>query len=258
MKLKLKKTHASMKLSIAAMSAFALVSSPINAANLFTAEHGDVWGIGYEDGELEPHVHIEGGVVNGVFVDEEEYHADEIITVVPQSTFDYISSNGGRPGGSEWDAIGVAAGEGFYFLPQASAGVGGADALGTPFVGIGTEELEVGDWASAISIQLLSVSGPGEFSIWQDGLSANFFMSTADGIDGNDVFTQAAGGHGHVNWGFTQVGNYDITVRVSGDHAIDGLKSSDATFTFSVIPEPSTSLFALFGTGLLILRRRKK
>ena len=87
MKLKLKKTHASMKLSIAAMSAFALVSSPINAANLFTAEHGDVWGIGYEDGELEPHVHIEGGVVNGVFVDEEEYHADEIITVVPQSTF---------------------------------------------------------------------------------------------------------------------------------------------------------------------------
>ncbi len=47
MKLKFKKMKTSMKLSIAVMSAFALVSSPINAANLFTAEHGDVWGIGY-------------------------------------------------------------------------------------------------------------------------------------------------------------------------------------------------------------------
>jgi surface-anchored protein len=248
----------SKKLSALVMSAFALAASPIHAANLFTGEHGDVWGIGYEDGELEPHIHIEGGIVNGAFVDEAEYEPDEIITVVPQSTFDYISSAGGRPGAAAWDAIGVAVGEGFYFLPQASAGVAGADALGAPFVGIGTEELDAGDWASAISIQLLSVSGPGEFSIWQDGLSPNFFMSTADGIDGNDIFTQAAGGHGHVNWGFTQAGNYDITVRMFGTHAVDGLKSADATFAFSVIPEPSTTLFALLGSGLLIMRRRKK
>ncbi|MGI9242009.1 MAG: choice-of-anchor M domain-containing protein [Verrucomicrobiales bacterium] len=245
------------RLSFGASLALALASTPLSAANLFTAEHGDVFAVGYEGGELEPHVHIEGGFVNGVFVDDDEYEPDDIVTVVPQSSFDYISGVGGRPAGSEWDPIGVASGAGFYFLPQVDGGPGGADALGAPFAGIGTEELDAGDWSTPISIQLVSVSGPGNFSFWQDGFSPAFFMSSADGIDGSDVYTQPAGGHDHANWGFSELGSYDITVRVSGTHAVDGPKSADATYSFAVVPEPSVGLFALLGGSLLVFRRRR-
>ena len=239
-------------------AALALATTPLSAANLFTAEHGDVFAIGYEGGELEPHVHIEGGVINGMFVADDEYEPDDIVTVVPYSTFNYISGVGGRPAGAEWDPVGVAASTGFYFLPQVDAGAGGADALGAPFAGIGTEELTPGDWSTPISIQLVSVSGPGDFSFWQDGLSPTFFMSSADGIDGSDVFIQAAGGHDHANWGFTEPGSYGITVRVSGTHAVDGPQTADATYSFSVVPEPSTSLSILLGGSLLLFSRRRR
>jgi len=246
-----------MNLAVVTAASVAL-TLPLGAANFFTAEHGDVFAIGFEDGTLEPHVHIEGGVVNGVFIADDEYEPDDLTTVVPQSTFDYITSIGGRPAGADWDPLGVLAGESFYFLPQVDAGAGGADALGSPFAGIGTEELTAADWSSVISIQLLSLSGPGDFSFWQDGLSPNFFMSSADGISGADVFSQPAGGHDHANWGFTEPGNYDITVRVSGTHVTDGFQTADATYSFAVgIPEPSAAILSLFaGLGLIVRRRR--
>ncbi len=249
-----------MKSQNIAIALISFLAAPLAApaANYFTAEHGDILAVGYEGGGLEPHVHIEGGVVNGSLVADGEYESDEIRTIVPQSTFDYITSVGGRPAGAEWDPIGVSASAGFYFLPQANAGAGGADALGAPFAGIGTEELDPGDWTTPITIELLAVSGPGEFSVWQDGLSPNFFMSSVDGIDGSDAITIGAGGHDHFNWGFTAPGYYDITYRFSGTHAVDGAVSADATFGFGVVvPEPSTGALAALA-GLLFCARRRR
>ncbi|MGD7652268.1 MAG: choice-of-anchor M domain-containing protein [Verrucomicrobiales bacterium] len=223
-------------------------------AALYTSGHADLFGIGYEDGDFEPHIHLEGAVVDGTTIADAEYQPGEITTVVPQSTFDLVSGNGGRPTDSAWDAIGVAAGESYWFLPQSSST---SSTLGAPFAGVGTEELVGSDWTTDITIALVSVSGPGEFSMWQDGLSPSFAFSTVDGIDSTDILTVAAGSHAHYNWGFTEQGTYDITVEVSGTHVTDGDKSATATYQFLVVPEPSSSLLGLASGLILVLRRRR-
>jgi len=217
-----------------------LLPSAASAA-LFTSGHADVIGIGYAEGatpgvfEIEPHVHAAGATIDGFFVAEGEYEPSEITTVVPQSTFDFWTTNGGRPVGSAWDAIGVAAGESFWFLPQSNSGPAGAATLGAPFAGIGSEELTPSDWATDITISLDSVVGPGEFSMYLDGFTPFFAMSTVDGIDGSDVIDISPGSHEHYNWVFTAPGTYDVSVSFAGTHNVDGPKNASATFHFHVV-----------------------
>ncbi|MGB6221841.1 choice-of-anchor M domain-containing protein [Haloferula sp.] len=239
----------------------ALLPSAASAA-LFTSGHADVIAVGYVDEdtpgvfELEPHVHSEGAIIDGVFVADAEFEPGEITTLVPQSTFDFWTGAGGRPAASTWDPIGVAAGESFWFLPQSNSGPGGAATLGAPFAGIGTEELTAADWSTPITITLDSVTGPGNFSMYLDGISPFFAMSSANGIDGSDVISIAAGEHEHYNWAFTAPGIYDVGVTIAGTHVTDGPKQASATYQFQVVPEPSTALFGLISAGLLLRRRR--
>ncbi len=227
-------------------------------ASLYTSEHGDVFAVAYENGSIEPHIHIEGGIVDGVLIADAEYAPADITTVVPQSTFSYIQSVGGRPAAAAWAAIGVGSGEGFYYIPQSDSGAGGAAALNAPFAGIGTEDLTASEWSGNISFSLLSVSGPGHFSLWQDGFAGpTFYMSTANGISAADVFQLNAGGHDHSNFGFSAPGFYEIELEVSGTHATDGFKSTNATFTFQVVPEPSGAALGLLGAAVLVFRRRR-
>ena len=246
-----------MKLLPVTLSSGLLILLPSAAsAALFTSGHADVFAIGYEGGELEPHIHAEGATIDGMLIADDEYEPGDITTVVPQSTFDYWSNNGGRPAGTAWDPIGVAAGESFWFLPQSNGGPAGAATLGAPFAGIGTEELTPGDWTGNITITLDAVSGPGHFSMYLDGGVPFFAMSSADGIDGSDVISVAAGGHEHYNWAFTAPGIYDVDVTVRGEHVTDGSKEASATYQFQVIPEPSTALLGLLSAGFLLRRRR--
>jgi surface-anchored protein len=103
------------------------------------------------------------------------------------------------------------------------------------------------------------ITAGGQFSLWQGSVTPNFFMSTFDGISGADSYTFAdltAEDHAHFNWAFTEEGIYDLTFEISGTHAGDGFKSATATYTFSVIPEPSSALLGAFG-ALALLRRRR-
>lgn len=246
-----------MKLLNTTLSAgvLALLPSAASAA-LFTSGHADVFAIGYEGGELEPHIHAEGAIIDSLFVADDEFEPGDITTVVPQSTFDFWTGAGGRPLASAWDPIGVAAGESFWFLPQANGGPGGAAALGAPFAGVGTEELTGSDWSSPITITLASVNGPGHFSMYLDGINPFFAISSANGIDGTDVISINAGDHEHYNWAFTAPGFYEVEVNVAGTHMVDGLREASATFQFQVIPEPSTALLGVLSAGLLLRRRR--
>jgi surface-anchored protein len=129
-------------------------------------------------------------------------------------------------------------------------------------VGIGAEELTPADWVDGeITITLTGMTGPSGaiFSLRQtSGGVPTFFMSTLDGISGADAYLMDLDvqDHAHFDWAFTAEGDYELTFEISGTHAVDGFKSAEGTYNFSVIPEPSSALLGAFG-ALALLRRRR-
>lgn len=81
-------------------------------------------------------------------------------------------------------------------------------------------------------VQLLDVRGPDDahFSLWQaDGIHPPVvFMSTAQGgITEEDAFYLSDGSHAHLNWGFTEMGLYEIDFEISTVYMCDGLLVAD-------------------------------
>lgn len=219
---------------------FALaLSQPLTAASFITGGHIDFPAFSYDTaGGFEPHIHNEGGpdgaIIDGVRVETPtEYEPDELILFVnPSSTVTLATTT-------------------YYWLPESETT---ASANGVPFVGVGLEELDVNDWNGLLTLTLLSISGPGDFRLWQDdgfGGEVDFINTDTSLMN----FNLAAGTHTHFNWGFTELGVYDLQFQISGTHNIDGVQSGSATYTFA-IPEPSTALLSL-GGALLAFRRRR-
>lgn len=229
-----------------------LVSSLVSSlpAATITSGHVDVIGLEYIDEgegfELEPHTHVEFGTIDGVDFpdngDGYEYAAGALTVQVPGSTLSIRDSD------SKWDPIGVAAGETFYFLPQSATE---SDGFGAPFAGIGTEELAASDWSTPVSITLTGMTGPGHFALAKVALgNPTFHMSSSDGgITAADTWSQPAGdgNHEHFNWYFTELGDYTLTFDFEATHVTDGVQTATATYSFSVVPEPSAALLGLLG-----------
>ncbi|MGE9292046.1 MAG: choice-of-anchor M domain-containing protein [Puniceicoccales bacterium] len=224
-------------------------------ADLYTysSGHGDM-GLG-EGQELELHLHLES---------VGELEPDAAIIEVPYSTYAYTTGQGGRASGAAWDGLGVSTGESYWYLPASHSL---ADSLVTPFLGIGGEEIELGFFTDNLfSLTLESAVMPdgATFSVWTESLGVpTFLMTTADGIDSSDLITLDLddADHMHVNWGFSEAGTYELTFSVSATEAISGdLQSSTATYTFNVVPEPSTwaLLAGSAALGLILLRRRAR
>ena len=70
----------------------------------------------------------------------------------------------------------------------------------------------------AVSLHLVGVRGPGNVSLYAtDAFGApQVFFNSGDGIDEQDVFPVAVGGHAHQNWAFTAPGVYKVDVQASG------------------------------------------
>lgn len=219
------------------------------AASLLTGGHIDAPAFGYVSNAdvaldslltqgFEPHIHNEGGadgaVVDGVVqVDESEFEPGDLIVVVPELSVTTLNSTN------------------YFWLPETEQA---AANNGTPFLGIGLEELSASDWVGGtLSLKLLSITGPGSFLLWQDdGFGgANVFFDSA-----GDSFSLAAGSHTHYIWGFTEVGTYGLEFEISGSHVADGLQSGSATYTFQVVPEPTTAMLGVLGSLALLRRRR--
>lgn len=165
---------------------------------------------------------------------ESEYETDELIVVVPQISTITVSSTY------------------YYWLPETETA---AANNGTPFLGIGLEELDPLDWVGGtVTLTLLSISGPGDLLLWQDGGlgGPNVFLDSANNTMSFDL---TAGTHTHFNWGFTELGLYGLEFEISGEHVTDGPQSGSATYTF-LVPEPTTALLSAFGAIGLLRRRR--
>lgn len=203
--------------------------------------HVDI-GIGYNAGAFDLHVHQEEPV-------DMEYEPGEVVFLIGNAAAAV------SPGGAYSGFLG-AAGSPIWVLPT-------AEVANLPFLGFGTEELEASEWLGNITLSLASVSGPGSFSLWNvDSFGApTLFMSSAEGAGSPNSLSLIPGSHGHSNLGFTALGTYELSFTASGTHVTDGaILSGPATYTFEVVPEPSTWALLGLGTvafGWMVANRRR-
>ncbi|MSR55965.1 MAG: tandem-95 repeat protein [Gemmataceae bacterium] len=182
-----------------------------------TGGHADV-GLNYEDGAWDLHIHDEPN-------DIEYEPGGAIYYVAPQALTT-------RAPGSEFDFIGVAAGEPYYRLPKNQ----NPELL---LLGFGAEELEPGTFQSGyLDLDLKALNGPGQLSIWDStDTGPHVLWTSSDGITAADTVRVLEGAHGDYNWGFSAKGRYELTVEAhgfldDGDNIEDF--SGDATYYFSV------------------------
>jgi len=157
-----------------------------------------------------------------------------------------------RPAGSQWDFLGVAAGQPVFILPQSQ------DAT-LVFLGIGAEQVAPGSVTGSMQLSLASVTGPGQFSLYQaSGQTLIVSMASANGITPADSVGVPIDSHIHYNWAFTAPGQYTLGFRINGTPTSVGQPVLSEVFNvqFSVVPEPGV-VSLLAGAGVLALRRKR-
>lgn len=241
------------KLAILAAAAAAITANCASAQAIWTRGHGDL-GIAYEGGALDPHVHIHAGatVDGSVIATDAEYAPGDALPIIP------FAKSLSRPAGSQWDFFGVSAGQKVWIFPQTQAAA-------LPFIGFGAEELNPSDWTSSFTITLTGITGSGvsaggTFSVYDvDGFGdPTVAIRTDNGISSADFVSLAAGGHAHYNFAFTQPGIYEATFSITGNHVADGFVDATATYSFQVVPEPTSLTLIALGGGAIFLRPGRK
>jgi surface-anchored protein len=98
-------------------------------------------------------------------------------------------------------------------------------------------------------------NNPGAFALFTAG-NAIRLSATGDTI-GTNSFSITTG-HIHYNWGFSAPGTYTFDLKASYTDAVFGfLESATETYTFNVIPEPSSGALVVAGMAVVLAVRRK-
>jgi surface-anchored protein len=187
-----------------------------------------------------------------------------------------------RPAGSEFDFIGVNAGQNFYMLPAsqdpellylgfAAYGLDSSVDRYNPATESKGRATGSARYAKASLTDVRHTNpngtvGSGQFSLWQSGSFGGsvVFMSSysdgtanangsgldvTDGISADDALWITAGGHSHFNFGFTQPGRYEVDLKLSAYFGDDGLATPNAAgFSQS---EDITVYFSVMSVGQL-------
>jgi surface-anchored protein len=139
------------------------------------------------------------------------------------------------------------------------------DASGDPamlFLGVASDESEVVWAGNQFKISLVSVgaNNPGDFAMYRFSGSGSFSnpINTKNGVSSSDILTiSSLGGHEHWNWAFSESGEYTLNFQASGLLGDVLFESAVETYTFNVIPEPSSSTMLLIGlVGWVATRKR--
>lgn len=183
-----------------------------------------------------------------------------IVTVVPNNQTAPSQNSLLRPAGSQWDFLGVPAGQRFWYLPAANT-------TGVPYLGVSADGLgSSANWQGVNPTILLSIVGVSQkplptsvVSAWDFGGAAGslrVLWSTATNPTTNAMNT-FVGSHAHYNIGFSHPGTYQVELQATGTLANGTpVTSPPTTFTFQVVPEPATlSLAALGAAAFWIMSR---
>lgn len=216
------------------------LAGTLNAQTVLRSGHMDL-GVAYEAGELALHLHTHEPEPDGTEYDPGEALVEVGLaarTIVPANPAFYFL---GAPG----DTV--------YILPS-------NENPALPFLGLAAEEVPPGLFQNdTLTLTLTGASGPGEFALFTlDAFGVpSVRMNTRDGVDVNDKVTLLAGSHGHANWAFSAMGDYELTFVASGTLVGGGTINSEAgTFRFTVVPEPNAGVLLVLGTVLLFGQRR--
>jgi len=236
----------------------AVASTRAGTIPVYASGHCDLCA-DYEDSALSLHYHFHSESPG-----KDEDGNSLVGEIEPSSLYTRVSDATKTivPSGSTYSFLGAPAGSNVWVLSQNPTS-------GQPFLGFGTEELDDEVWTTGVTYKLMSVSGPGQFSMWMSPPFGDpiVYWATSNGINSSDVYTQAALGHSHANWGFTSEGVYDVQMQLSGTPAGGSMTYSEVeTFTFlvgsSTVPEPGPIAMLSSGAVGLALsfwkRRRNK
>ena len=91
-------------------------------------------------------------------------------------------------------------------------------------------------------------NNPGNFALFTSASSIR--LSSIGDTVGTNSFSISTG-HIHYNWGFSAPGIYTFDMRAT----YGGLQSAVETYTFKVVPEPSTYALLGAGSGILLMAR---
>jgi surface-anchored protein len=93
-------------------------------------------------------------------------------------------------------------------------------------------------------------ANPGNFALFSS--SSAIRLSATESDVGTSSFSITTG-HIHYNWGFSAPGTYTFDLKAT----FGALESAVETYTFNVIPEPSSGALLLIGlAGLMAARKR--
>jgi surface-anchored protein len=186
-----------------------------------------------------------------------------IVTIVPDNQSGSSQTSVLRPAGSEWDFVGVPAGQRIWYLPAGNK-------TGVPYLGVAAQGLgSSANWLGPNPTILFSILGVPQkplptsvVSAWDFGGAGGALRplwSTATNPTTNEM-RPFVGSHSHYNIGFSHPGTYQVELQATGTLA-DGtpVTSPPTTFTFQVVPEPATlSLAAIGGAALWALARGRR
>jgi surface-anchored protein len=187
-------------------------AAPYDDRTVFDQGHADLLFVSNEGGKATLQVH-DDTTTPTTYADASDYVFHVKPSVAARTANAFIAT---VPGFTE-------VGETVYVLPQTSV-------PGTIFAGFG-HSLPHG---SVVTHHLTEVDGPGNFAAWQAGDEGpNVFLNQAAGLPSR--FSSQAG-HEHLAWGFTELGEYQLTfesdVTLAGGQELE--RSEPQTYTFLV------------------------
>jgi surface-anchored protein len=131
-----------------------------------------------------------------------------------------------------------------------------ADDSAMPFIGFSAEEL-ASPFTGTVTFTMTGFtytgSGTGNFYLFE---GTSLFWDSRAGVGNYGSFSVNVGSHGHGEFGFSDLGLYEITLQASGN---DGspVSGESATFRFDVVPEPTCGTLLLIGLAGMVAARKR-